>query len=80
MSFTMLKANNALNELDIPWKILIGYIKATFLTKEIEKVLIPVTKQKKMKTFFLLTLSATNPVKNKKNMLGPAYAIPINYP
>ena len=44
----------------------------TLVTKEIQKVLMPVTKQKKMKTFFRLTLSAMYPEKNKKIIEGPA--------
>jgi hypothetical protein len=58
MSFTKLNAKSALNELAIPYNILIGYKSLTLLTSEIQNVLTPVTKQKKINTFFLLTLSA----------------------
>ena len=58
MSFTKLNAKRALNELLIPCNILMGYKSITSFTSEIQKVLTPVTKQKKIKTFFRFTLSA----------------------
>lgn len=80
ISLTKLNANSALNELLIPCNILMGYKSLTSLTNEIQNVLTPVTKQKKINTFFLLTLSAMYPEKKRKMIDGPAYAVPINWP